>query len=329
MPHLDRIYPAIGHVTISVNPYRQIADCTSAAIAQCAREGEDAPPHIVRTATIAYHGLTLTSPEDRQPQSILISGETGAGKTEACKLCLLALAELSGSSGAATEQCLESAVLLEAFGNAKTVYNDNSSRFGKWCAVYFDHKYNIAACQCNVYLLERTRIVHAPKQTLYHIFYQLLVRSRRQERRQRRRPPRARPLTCGLRLLPGAAARVRDAQGWRGDGWRHRRWAQWCSTLEKLDVVGLVDERRLALTVVSAVLALGNELCAEAGRSADRRRVAAAGEREGGARDGVRPAWTGPARARLCSHLADGFDQTGGLKHLHDRPYRGSVRRHA
>ena len=258
----DHIYTAIGHVTISVNPYRQIADCTSAAIAQCAREGEDAPPHIVRTATIAYHGLTLTSPEDRQPQSILISGETGAGKTEACKLCLLALAELSGSSGAATEQCLESAVLLEAFGNAKTVYNDNSSRFGKWCAVYFDSKFQIAACEASVYLLERTRIVHAPKQERsYHIFYQLLTCGADGRSADNEDDHHEHGLSrAGLRLLPGATpheyAMLKGGEATVGgidDG------REWCSTLEKLDVVGLVDERRLALMrLVSAVLALGN-----------------------------------------------------------------------
>ena len=125
----DDIYTAIGAVTISINPFKNVSGCTSEAIARCAKEGEAAPPHVVRTATMAFHGLTNASPDERLAQSILISGETGAGKTEACKLCLLALAELSESSGVATEACLESAVLLEAFGNAKTVYNDNSSRF--------------------------------------------------------------------------------------------------------------------------------------------------------------------------------------------------------
>ena len=67
-------------------------------------------------------------------RSVLISGESGAGKTEATKQCMGCLAEISGSSGTATEAALESGILLEAFGNAKTVHNNNSSRFGKWCA---------------------------------------------------------------------------------------------------------------------------------------------------------------------------------------------------
>jgi myosin heavy subunit len=130
----DDIYTAIGPVIISINPYKSVKGCTPEMIAKLCREGwEASPPHVVRAATIAFTGLTsLDKIEQRQPQSILISGESGAGKTEACKLCLLALAELSQSTGSATDEALESAVLLETFGNAKTVYNDNSSRFGKW-----------------------------------------------------------------------------------------------------------------------------------------------------------------------------------------------------
>ena len=160
----DDIYCAIGPVIISVNPYKKVSGCSSAAITALCGQGEYAPPHVAKVAYMAYNGLTNLE-AGRQPQSILISGESGAGKTEACKLCLLALAELSKSSGSATEAALESAVLLEAFGNAKTVYNDNSSRFGKWCAVYFDYKHRIAACECHVYLLEKTRIIQYRRRT--------------------------------------------------------------------------------------------------------------------------------------------------------------------
>jgi myosin heavy subunit len=155
----DEIYTAIGPVIISINPYKKVGGCTSEAISELCKQGLDAPPHITRVACIAYTGLIDAT--ERQPQAVLISGESGAGKTEACKLCLLSLAELSKSSGNATEAALVAAELLEAFGNAKTVYNNNSSRFGKWCAVYFDPKHKIAACQCEVYLLEKTRSAHA------------------------------------------------------------------------------------------------------------------------------------------------------------------------
>ena len=70
-------------------------------------------------------------------------------------MAMSCLAEISGSSGAMTEKCLESGIVLEAFGNAKTVYNNNSSRFGKWCAVHFDRKNHMAACRVKSYLLEK------------------------------------------------------------------------------------------------------------------------------------------------------------------------------
>jgi len=180
----DKIYTAIGPVIVSVNPYKKVGGCSSEAIAALCKQGMDAPPHVTRVAYIAYKGLMDPSSETR-PQSILISGESGAGKTEACKLCLLSLAELSKSSGNATEAALVASELLEAFGNAKTVYNNNSSRFGKWCAVYFDDAKKIAACQCEVYLLEKTRIINAPPgERNYHIFYQMQAGASDAERKE-------------------------------------------------------------------------------------------------------------------------------------------------
>ena len=92
-------------------------------------------------------------------QSILISGESGAGKTESAKLCMSCLARLSASSAAVTAAALESGLLLESFGNAKTVYNDNSSRFGKWVEVQFDRRDCISSCRIRCYLLEISRVV--------------------------------------------------------------------------------------------------------------------------------------------------------------------------
>lgn len=86
--------------------------------------GEGGPPHVARAAVVAFNGMSgKTTEGDRRPQSILISGESGAGKTEACKLSLLALAELSGSSGKATEAALESSELLEAFVRGRSRSN--------------------------------------------------------------------------------------------------------------------------------------------------------------------------------------------------------------
>lgn len=172
----EDIFTAIGPVIISINPYKPVASCNSEAISELCKLGDTGPPHVARAAVIAFAGMTGAS-SDGEPhaQSILISGESGAGKTEACKLCLLSLAELSGSSGTATEAAIESALLLEAFGNAKTVYNDNSSRFGKWCSVQFDAANRIHFCSSEVYLLEKTRVVGPSEgERNYHIFYQML-----------------------------------------------------------------------------------------------------------------------------------------------------------
>jgi myosin heavy subunit len=144
---------------------------------------EELPPHIFRSGSAAYKQLR----ESGKPQSVLISGESGAGKTETTKLCMNVLAEVSGSEGHFTEMVLESGVVLEAFGNAKTVYNNNSSRFGKWCEVQFDKKGKMSACQIRSYLLEQSRIVSAAEgERAYHLYYFMLHGASGEERAQYR-----------------------------------------------------------------------------------------------------------------------------------------------
>lgn len=130
------------------------------------------PPHVFSVMARAYRGMLV----DGKPQSVLISGESGAGKTEATKLGMAALAMLSGSVGTFTQAALESGILLESFGNAKTVRNDNSSRFGKWCVVGFNTSGKIGHCRLEAYLLEKSRVVACgPEERNYHIFYQLIA----------------------------------------------------------------------------------------------------------------------------------------------------------
>ena len=124
-------------------------------------EEEALPAHAFSIAAAAYAGLVESVPGE--PQSVLVSGESGAGKTETTKLLVACLALVSSSSGAVVEAALESGLLLEAFGNARTVYNNNSSRFGKWCAVHFDDRGRMASCQLTAYLLEQSRIVKPAK----------------------------------------------------------------------------------------------------------------------------------------------------------------------
>ncbi len=155
-------------------------------------------PHVYEVSSLAYKGLAL----DSQHQSILVSGESGAGKTETVKIVMSHLASVqsndemntSGSSNnkdnIVVRRVLQSNPLLEAFGNAKTVRNDNSSRFGKYIQLQFDvedattaayagkHLPScvLAGSTCETYLLEKSRIVsHEESERTYHIFYQLLA----------------------------------------------------------------------------------------------------------------------------------------------------------
>ena len=168
----DDIYTSIGPILIAINPYKTLDMCGAEAIAHMieAEKPEDLPPHIFKISQSVYIGMIKTG----AAQSVLISGESGAGKTETTKLCMSCLATISGSVGVTTEAALESGIVLEAFGNAKTVMNNNSSRFGKWCIVHFDKDGHIAGCKLQSYLLEKSRVVsQAESERNYHVFYQL------------------------------------------------------------------------------------------------------------------------------------------------------------
>ena len=169
---VDDIYTAIGPIAVAVNPYKKVASCSAENFANMKDLDEESiPPHVFRVGLSAYMAMMRTG----SAQSVLISGESGAGKTETAKLTMNVLAEVSQSSGKTTEQCLEAGIVLEAFGNAKTVYNNNSSRFGKWCAVHFQ-KGQIATCKIRSYLLEKTRVVTVNEgERNYHVFYHMLA----------------------------------------------------------------------------------------------------------------------------------------------------------
>ncbi|XP_045645753.1 unconventional myosin-Ia isoform X2 [Ursus americanus] len=170
------IYTYIGNVLISVNPYQQLPIYGPEFIAKY-RDYTfyELQPHIYALANVAYQSL-----RDRdRDQCILITGESGAGKTEASKLVMSYVAAVCGKGeqvNSVKEQLLQSNPVLEAFGNAKTIRNNNSSRFGKYMDIEFDFKGSPLGGVITNYLLEKSRVVKQLEgERNFHIFYQLLA----------------------------------------------------------------------------------------------------------------------------------------------------------
>ncbi|XP_076459661.1 unconventional myosin-XV-like isoform X2 [Babylonia areolata] len=168
----DHIYTYIGSILVAVNPYRMFNFYGLDMVQRY--EGQqigDLPPHLFAVASSSYSKMV----KEKQNQVLVISGESGAGKTESTKLVMQYLAAVNKSgSSLITEQILEATPLLESFGNAKTIRNDNSSRFGKYIEVFFNDG-GIVGARTLEYLLEKSRIVtQAPEERNYHVFYEML-----------------------------------------------------------------------------------------------------------------------------------------------------------
>ena len=185
----DEIYTYIGHVLVACNPFKWINGLYANGRMKLyeGKNRNDAPPHIFAVAENAFR--SLTTEEDNQ--CIIISGESGAGKTEAAKQIMSYIAAVSGSADgdAAVTQVknivLDSNPLLEAFGNAMTLRNNNSSRFGKYFEVRFDLLAGAAPRGGIVtnYLLEKSRVVRpGVGERSFHVFYQLIAGSDRQQK---------------------------------------------------------------------------------------------------------------------------------------------------
>ena len=173
----ELIYTNIGTILVAMNPFKRI-DIFGPKVVEHyngVTSGEESEPHVFQIASAAYRGVR----QERRDQSIIISGESGAGKTEATKHCLVFFAGAAGSAeGNMQDKLIKANPVLESFGNAKTVRNNNSSRFGKFMEVHFNERAQICGCRIINYLLEKSRIVFQTSlERNYHIFYQLPIAS--------------------------------------------------------------------------------------------------------------------------------------------------------
>ncbi|XP_005992377.1 myosin-16 isoform X2 [Latimeria chalumnae] len=174
-----RIYTYSGLFCVTINPYRWLP-IYGAKVAQLykGRKRSEVPPHLFSISDNAYHDM-LT---ERENQSMLITGESGAGKTENTKKVIQYFANIGStgkpgadSKGSLEDQIIQANPVLEAFGNAKTTRNNNSSRFGKFIRIHFGTTGKLAGADIESYLLEKSRVIsQQAAERGYHIFYQIL-----------------------------------------------------------------------------------------------------------------------------------------------------------
>ncbi|XP_043208688.1 myosin heavy chain, muscle-like isoform X6 [Amphibalanus amphitrite] len=175
------IYTYSGLFCVAINPYKRFPIYTLRAInIYKGKRRNEVPPHIFALADEAYHDMMANGVN----QSILITGESGAGKTENTKKVITYFANVGAtgkkktqepSKGNLEDQVVQTNPVLEAFGNAKTTRNDNSSRFGKFIRIHFGPLGKLAGADIETYLLEKARVIsQGPLERSYHIFYQIM-----------------------------------------------------------------------------------------------------------------------------------------------------------
>lgn len=256
------IYTYSGLFCVVVNPYKKLPIYTEKVIELFkGKKRHEVPPHIFAVTDGSYRSML----QDREDQSILCTGESGAGKTENTKKVIQYLAYVASSKprsstssaihsnyqppvfnmGELEQQLLQANPILEAFGNAKTVKNDNSSRFGKFIRINFDASGFIAGANIETYLLEKSRAIRqARDERCFHVFYQLLHGATPEQKKEYLLEDAKSYtfLTHGHVPVPG----VDDAQEFR-------------NTVKAMTIMGLNQEDlNCIFRVVSAVLLFGN-----------------------------------------------------------------------
>ncbi|KAI3741926.1 hypothetical protein L1987_59605 [Smallanthus sonchifolius] len=244
---LNEIYTYTGNILIAINPFQRLSHLYETHMME---QYKGAPlgelsPHVFAIADVAFRAMI----NEGKSNSILVSGESGAGKTETTKMLMRYLAYLGGRKGTegrtVEQQVLESNPVLEAFGNAKTVRNNNSSRFGKFVEIQFDKHGRISGAAIRTYLLERSRVcqISDPERN-YHCFYLLCAAPPEEVEKYKLGDPKTFHYLnqSNCYQLVG----INEAQ-------------DYLATRRAMDVVGITDTDQEAIfRLVAAILHLGN-----------------------------------------------------------------------
>lgn len=269
--HKDVIYTNTGPILIAVNPFKNLSMYSKNKVESYRYAGELGPekasemlPHVFKVADNAYRNMVsaVMQKKNKADQSILVSGESGAGKTETTKFIMRYLADVTKSKDAVanpSEQhgiehlVLQSNPILESFGNARTLRNDNSSRFGKFIEINFstfgqlNDKFRIDGATIRTYLLEKVRLVYQSRgERNYHCFYELLKGGSQEE------------------LDARGLTKVEDFKYINGSGCMQR--LDGVNDIDQYQIVKTAmrdlnftaDEEEFVMNIVAAVLHLGN-----------------------------------------------------------------------
>ncbi|XP_073278387.1 myosin-17-like [Primulina huaijiensis] len=244
---LNEIYTYTGNILIAINPFQRLPHLYDTHMMEQYKGAAlgELSPHVFAIADVSYRAMI----NDGKSNSILVSGESGAGKTETTKMLMRYLAHLGGRSGVegrtVEQQVLESNPVLEAFGNAKTVRNNNSSRFGKFVEIQFDKSGRISGAAIRTYLLERSRVcqISDPERN-YHCFYLLCAAPPEERQKYKLGNPESFHFLNQSKCIKLDG--VNDAE-------------EYLATRRAMDIVGISEEEQEAIfRVVAAVLHLGN-----------------------------------------------------------------------